>query len=137
LSVTTIIYDMNIVVALLSQTDVLHTAAVQSAQRWEARSAQVAISTATWTKLRTGAIRQGSRAEQALAAFRAAAIDDVVPVDVDIAELAARLRAADLSIRTPDALILATGHHVGAAAVLTADKKLIRAAPELVELVVP
>jgi predicted nucleic acid-binding protein len=46
-------------------------------------------------------------------------------------------RAADLSIRTPDASILATGHHVGAAAVITADKKLIRAAPELVELVVP
>jgi predicted nucleic acid-binding protein len=128
----TIVCDTNIVVGLLSRTDALHSAAGE----WEARAARVAISAVTWAELRTGAIRQGP-AEGALTAFREAAVDDVVPVDEYIAEIAARYRAPDLSMRMPDALILATGRHIGAAAVLTADKRLARAAPQLAQLVVP
>jgi predicted nucleic acid-binding protein len=133
----TIVCDTNIVVGLLSRTDALHSAAVQAAGDWEARAARVAISAVTWPELRTGALRQGPAAEGALTAFREAAVDDIVPVDEHIAEIAARSRAIDLSLRMPDALILATGRHIGAAAVLTADKRLARAAPQLAQLVVP
>jgi len=133
--VTTVVYDTNIVVALLSQTDSLHEAAVESAVRWEAHGARAVISAVSWSELRIGAMRQSLAAERALIAFRVAAVDDIVPVDVDVAEIAASFRAADLSLRMPDALILATGRHVGAAAVLTADKRLARVAPGLTELV--
>jgi len=76
-------------------------------------------------------------AERVLTVFGASAIDDIVPVDVEVAEIAARYRAVDISLRMPDALIIATGQHIGAAAVLTADKRLARVAPELAQLVVP
>jgi predicted nucleic acid-binding protein len=135
--VTTIVCDTNIVVGLLSRTDALHLAAVRAASEWEIRAANVAISAVTWAELRTGAVRQGRTAESALIAFRTAIVDAIVPVDEYVAEIAARYRAADLSLRMPDALILATGEHIGAAAVLTADKRLARAAPGLIQLVVP
>jgi predicted nucleic acid-binding protein len=135
--VTTIVCDTNIVVGLLSRTDALHSAAVQAAGEWEARAARVAISAVTWAELRTGALRQGPAAEGALTAFRVSAVDDIVPVDEHVAEIAAHYRAADVSLRMPDALILATGQHIGAVAVLTGDKRLARVAPELAQLVVP
>jgi predicted nucleic acid-binding protein len=134
---TTIVWDTNIVVGLLSRTDVLHSAAMRAASEWEDRAARVAISAVTWAELRTGAIRQGPTAEAVLTAFRHSAVDDIAPVDEHVAEIAASYRAADLSLRMPDALILATGQHIGAVAVLTADKRLARAAPGLAQLVVP
>lgn len=57
-----------------------------------------------------------ARRRQLEAVFR------VRPVDADVADEAARLRAVHRSLRLPDALALATGH-VEAAEVLTADSR--------------
>ncbi|MEU9884428.1 PIN domain-containing protein [Sphaerisporangium sp. NPDC051011] len=54
-----------------------------------------------------------------------------------MAECAAALRARDLTVRIPDALIIATAREAGADALLTADQKLYAIAPDLVELVRP
>jgi predicted nucleic acid-binding protein len=134
---TLVLYDTNIVVSLLSPTDALHHAAARTAEAWEARGARTAISVVSWAELRTGALRRGPDAEQALAAFCRVAVDEIVPVSVEIAEIAAGYRAVDLSIRMPDALVVATGRHIGADVVLTGDKQMARAAPKLVALVVP
>lgn len=80
----------------------------------------------SWAELRTGALRRGPDAERALAAFCHAAVDEIVPVSIEIAEIAARYRAADLSVRMPDALVIATGQHIGADAVLTGDQRLAK-----------
>lgn len=132
---TLVVYDTNMVVSLLSPTDSLHQSAMSVAQSWEARAARTAVSTITWAELRVGTLRRGPAAEQALNAFRQAAIDEIVPAGIEVADIAAALRAKDLSLRLPDALVIATGLHVQADAVLTADKRLLKVAPDLIQLV--
>lgn len=56
---TLVLYDTNVVVALLSRTDALYNVAMRAAEEWEARGARTAISTVTWAELRTGALRRG------------------------------------------------------------------------------
>lgn len=134
---TLVVYDTNVVIALLSSTDALHEAALRVAQEWEERGARVVISAVTWAELRTGALRRGPEAEKALGEFRQAAIDEVSPVDVQVADIAASFRAVELSLRMPDALILATGQRLSADVVLTGDVRMTKVAPHLVSLVKP
>lgn len=51
----------------------------------------------------------------------------VVPVDLEVAELAARLRS-EVPLRLPDALIVATALHRGAECVVTHDREFTKAA---------
>lgn len=132
-----VVYDTNVLVALLSPTDALHKAAREAALAWDTKGARVVMSTVSWAELRVGAIRRGTDAERALTAFCRSAVDEIVPVNTAIADAAARYRAADLTLRLPDALVVATGQYMGAAAVLTADRKLQRVDPTLVNILTP
>ncbi|WP_285708707.1 PIN domain-containing protein [Microtetraspora sp. NBRC 16547] len=129
--------DTNVISGLLDPDDALHRDALDAVRRWEGRAASFAVSVITWSELRVGALRRGAEAEKALDRFRAAAIDRVLPVDEPTADGAARLRAGDLTLRMPDALIIATAREVGADALLTADRKFPGVAPGLVELIRP
>ncbi len=53
----------------------------------------------------------------------------MLPMGAEVAEIASDLRAAH-NLRTPDALHMATGHHAGADAFLTEDRRL-RSTPEI------
>lgn len=129
--------DTNVIAGLLNPDDALHGHARDAVRRWEDKAASFAISVITWGELRVGAVRRGAEAERMLGAFRAAVIDRIIEVDEATAESAALLRAADLTIRIPDALIIATAREAGADALLTADRKFPDIAPELVELLRP
>lgn len=133
----TVMLDTNVIAGLLNPDDALHGHARDAVRRWEDKAASFAISVITWGELRVGAVRRGAEAERMLEAFRAAVIDRIVGVDEATAESAALLRAADLTIRIPDALIIATAREAGADALLTADRKFPDIAPELVELLRP
>lgn len=129
--------DTNVIVGLLDPDDALHGRARDAVHRWEDKAASFAISVITWGELRVGAVRKGVAAERMLGAFRAAVIDRIVGVNEATAESAALLRAADLTIRVPDALIIATAREVKADALLTADRKFPGIAPDLIELLRP
>ncbi|GAA4221207.1 putative nucleic acid-binding protein [Streptosporangium album] len=133
----TVMLDTNVIAGLLNPDDALHDHACNAVRRWEDKAASFTISVITWSELRVGAVRRGVAAEKMLGAFRAAVIDRIVEVDETTTESAALLRAADLTIRVPDALIIATAREVGADALLTADRKFPGIAPELVELLRP
>jgi predicted nucleic acid-binding protein len=135
--VPTVMLDTNIISSLLNPDDALHLDAFAAVRRWEDRAASFTISVITWSELRVGAARKGVEAEKALAEFRAAAIDRIVVVDEATAESAAQLRARDLTVRMPDALIIATAREEGFDALLTANRKFPGIAPEIVELVRP
>ncbi|HVQ89617.1 MAG TPA: type II toxin-antitoxin system VapC family toxin [Mycobacteriales bacterium] len=130
-----VVLDTNIVVALLSSTDTLHGVARVAVEEREADGATFELSAVSWAELLTGALRRGPAAVDALEAFVSASIDDVVPVDMAVAAQAAALRAKDLTLRMPDALVLATGHRPGVDAVLTGDKRLAKHASDLVEVI--
>jgi predicted nucleic acid-binding protein len=132
-----VMLDTNVVSSLLDPGDALHSQALGVVQDWEGEGCSFAISAIVWSELRVGAIRRGLEAEKALTEFRAEVLDEIHQVEERTADAAARLRARDLTLRVPDALIVATAQEARAAALITADKKLHRIAPDLVELVLP
>ncbi|WP_326641601.1 PIN domain-containing protein [Streptosporangium sp. NBC_01755] len=133
----TVMLDTNVIAGLLHPDDALHSHARDAVRHWEDKAASFAISVITWSELRVGAVRKGVTAGKMLGAFRAAVIDRIVEVNEATTESADLLRAADLTIRVPDALIIATARGIGADALLTADRKFPGIAPELVELLRP
>ncbi|WP_158088530.1 type II toxin-antitoxin system VapC family toxin [Thermoactinospora rubra] len=131
------VLDTNIVSAIIDPDDALHAVAMQAVLRWEGMGGSFAVSSVTWAELRVGALRRGQAGEEVLAAFRTAALDEVLAVTEPVAAAAARLRANDLGLRLPDALIAATAQVAGAGVLLSADQKLAKALPGVVELVAP
>lgn len=130
-----VVLDTNVVVALLSPTDALHQAARAAVEEWERNGATFELSVVSWVELLTGALRRGADAVDVLEAFLNTTVDHIVAIDIDVAAAAAKMRADDLALRVPDALVLATGRERGANAVLTGDKRLARHADDLVEVI--
>jgi predicted nucleic acid-binding protein len=133
--VTVVVLDTNVVVALLSPTDSLHEPAQAAVRRRELAGARFELSTVALAELLAGAMRRGAAAVKAVDAFVAASVDHVVPVDKDVAACAADLRAKSPALRMPDAIMLATGMRPRSGVLLTADRRLVRHAPEVVEVV--
>jgi predicted nucleic acid-binding protein len=130
-----VMLDTNIVTGLLNPNDALHAHALDAVRRWETQAGTFTLSVIAWSELRVGALRKGAEAEKALAAFRSSAIDEIVLVNETTANSAARLRAQDLTIRIPDALIISSARESGADVLLSADRKFCKVAPDIVELV--
>lgn len=129
--------DTNVMIGLLSSSDVLHDASKGAVERWVDQRAGLVISTVTWCEVLTGVLRQGKLSEAAFREHVERVTEMIAPVDVAIASTAASFRARDRSLLTPDALIVATAKHVGADALLTADRRLKRVDPDLVQVICP
>ncbi|MCU0922410.1 MAG: type II toxin-antitoxin system VapC family toxin [Burkholderiaceae bacterium] len=85
---------------------------------------QIAVSCVSVAEVLTGPFKQGQdalakRYEKALAGF------EIVPVSIDIAVTAARLRAGT-GLRLPDAMQAATALEIGAVALVTHDRDFSR-----------
>jgi predicted nucleic acid-binding protein len=130
-----VVLDTSVLIALMSSTDALHDRARAAVEKWELNGAMFEMSAVSWAELSVGAVRRGDDGVAALTAFIDVSVDAIVPVDEQIGTFAARLRAKDLSLRLPDALVIATGLRSGADALLTGDKRLARHVPDLVEVV--
>lgn len=91
----------------------------------EAGEATIVISTVTIAEVLAGPLRAGN--ELLTAQYRQALTRgagwQVVPLDVEVAVEAARIRAA-YRLRLPDAIQVATAIHAGAAALVTHDRAL-------------
>jgi predicted nucleic acid-binding protein len=99
--------DSSAVVAFLNGDDALHDAA-DSAIRSAAREHGLTVSTVTIAEVLTGA-KLGHHDETLIRRFLSEVVTARIPVDEQIAERAAELRAGSRTLRMPDALILATG----------------------------
>lgn len=74
----------------------------------ESGRTRLLVSTLTASELLTGPLRSGDRPGEAKVKVFVQGLCRAVPVDIEIAEVAARLRARH-GLRTPDAIICATG----------------------------
>lgn len=101
-----VILDSDAVIGFLDSGDALHASA-DSAIRELLREQRLLVSVVTYAEVLTGA-RLGHHDESRVAGFFAELISEVLSVDVAIADIAARLRARQKTLRMPDALILAT-----------------------------
>jgi len=93
----------------------------------ESGAVQVVISTVTLAEVLAGPLRAGNEllTAQYREALTRSAGWQVVPLDVEVAVEAARIRAA-YRLRLPDAIQVATAIRVGAAALVTHDRALRR-----------
>lgn len=98
--------DSDAVVGFLDAGDALHRAADAAIRELLQREALV-VSAVTFAEVLSGA-RRGHHDESVVAAFFADLISAVLPVDLAVADIAARLRAQNHTLRMPDAMIFAT-----------------------------
>lgn len=98
--------DSDAVVGFLDAGDALHRAA-DAAIRELLQRERLVVSAVTFAEVLTGA-RRGHHDEAVVAAFFADLISAVLPVDLAVADIAARLRAQNRTLRMPDAMIFAT-----------------------------
>lgn len=76
-----------------------------------------------FAEVMVGASRLGPDAIRRTEAFVDSIVDEVRPIDRQVAQAAATLRAGHKSIRLPDALVLAVGRIAEASAIVTADAR--------------
>jgi predicted nucleic acid-binding protein len=101
-----VVLDSDAVIGFLDRDDALHPAS-DAAIRELAQEQRLLVSAVTYAEVLTGA-RLGHHDDRHLAGFFSELISGIVPVDADVAAVAADLRASVRSLRMPDALILAT-----------------------------
>lgn len=98
--------DSSVVIGFLDRADDLHKAADEEV-RDLMRSDQLVVSAITFAEVLTGA-RLRHHDEGRVKGFFDELISRIPPVDVDVADYAAHLRARAKSLSMPDALIVAT-----------------------------
>lgn len=118
--------DADAIVGFLDRSDALHQGALEQIGH-AALSDALAVSAVTLAEVLTGALL-GHHDEGLVRGFFADLITTVAPVDEQVAEEAAALRAA-ANLRMPDALVLATAIvHSEVTALITGDERIRRAA---------
>jgi predicted nucleic acid-binding protein len=110
--------DSSVLIAYLDQDDRLHEAAAEKVESSLRSGSGLAISAVSWAEILNGA-KQGHHDEAAIREFVADFGIEILPVTTRVAERAAQLQAGYAAgaarkrdkprLRTPDALILATG----------------------------
>lgn len=116
-----VVLDSDAVVAFLDRADTLHAAADEAIRDLLGKDRLLA-SAVTYAEVLTGA-RLGRHDERRVRGFFADLISEILPVDAEVADKAADLRARRKSLRMPDALILATATlHSDANLIVTGDQ---------------
>jgi predicted nucleic acid-binding protein len=115
-----ILLDSTVIVGFLDGDDALHEVAVAKLKEVFGRTSLVA-STVSYAEVMTGVAR-GHHPKQQVERFFDVVVTDLLAVDRPVAARAATLRGKRVSLRMPDALILATADvHSEVDTVLCAD----------------
>ena len=121
-----VVLDSDAVVAFLDRADALHDAADETIRDLLGKE-RLFASAVTYGEVLTGA-RLGRHDEKRVRGFFSDLISEILPVDAEVADKAADLRARRKSLRMPDALILATAElHPKVALVVTGDQRAAKA----------
>jgi predicted nucleic acid-binding protein len=117
-----VVLDSDAVVAFLDRADALHDAADEAVRDLLGKNRLLA-SAVTYAEVLTGA-RLGRHDEKRVRGFFTDLISEILPVDAKVADKAADLRSKRISLRMPDAMILATADlHSEVGLVVTGDRR--------------
>lgn len=117
-----VVLDAGVVIAALETADANHAAAIASLRQHandDVRIPASVLAEALVSPCRRGVQQQVRETIHNLGLA-------IVPLDEDIAVLAADVRARRRTVRLPDALVAATGEALDADVVLTTDRRLAR-----------
>ena len=122
-----VVLDSDAVVAFLDRADALHDAADEAIRDLLGKN-RLFASAVTYAEVLTGA-RLGRHDEKQVRGFFADLVSKILPVDAEVADKAADLRARRKYLRMPDALILATAElHPEIDLIVTGDRRAAKAA---------
>lgn len=126
----TVVLDSSVVIAFVNEDDAHHRTAVSElrAARW--RDDELVLPVTVLSESLVGAHRAGAGFAADMSRRLLGLFGPARPPDVEIADMAARLRARVASLRLPDALVIATGV-VDDAVVLTCDRRMSAVDPRV------
>ncbi len=118
-----IVLDAGVVVSVGSVEDSFHRSSREAVSRARQDRIRLVLPVSAYSEALVHPVRQGKDAVDAVERFVSDVPLHLHPIDIDIARLAARLRAVHRALRLPDALVIATGMAVGADEVITTDAR--------------
>jgi predicted nucleic acid-binding protein len=117
-----VVLDSDAVIGFLDRNDALHAAADKAIRNLVVKE-RLLVSVVTYAEVLTGA-RLGHHDERQVKGFFSDLISDVLPVNMNVGEVATDLRSRRKSLRMPDAMILATAEiQPDVGLVVTGDQK--------------
>lgn len=123
-----VVLDTSVVIAFREPADAHHARAVAAFTRHQGE--ELVLPASAYAEALVGPSRRGPAAIASFDRFISDLAARIEPLTREIARQAARLRSRHVSLRPPDALILATGDVLDADLVLTADAAWPKAAGE-------
>jgi predicted nucleic acid-binding protein len=118
------VIDAGVVIGLLDRSDVHHEGAERSLRSALERRDELILPASAYSEVLVAPFRAGEDAVAKVDAFLATLPARIEPLTNSIARKAAELRAVHgRKLRLPDALVLATAQVLGAAWVLTTDRR--------------
>lgn len=115
-----VVLDASVIIGFLDPEDALHDACVGALSRHQ--HDDLTIPASVYAEILVAPYRTGAEAVAEVEAFLSDFSVEVEPITSAVARAAARLRSARMSLRIPDALVLATADEIGAEIVLTGDE---------------
>lgn len=115
--------DAGVLVGFLDAEDVHHRSARSAIAEAVDRADNLEMAASALAECLVGPARRGDEAVDLVHDLRQRLPIATVPLDVDIATAAARLRARHRSLRLPDALVIATAAVGGADQLVTTDRR--------------
>jgi predicted nucleic acid-binding protein len=115
--------DAGVLIGFLDGSDVHHEAARDVFAGALQAGEQLAMAASAFAEILLGPARRGAADIRTVRNLADRLPIEIIPLDVEIATTAARLRAAHRTLRLPDALVIATAIEAAADRLLTTDRK--------------
>ena len=119
-----VVLDASVVIAFLDATDAHHARAVAALSA--RRTDELVVPASVYAETLVRPFREGAAAVAKVERFYADFAIRIEPLTPDVARRAAELRSRRAGLKLPDAIVLATGESLSAAAILTADDEWSR-----------
>ena len=115
--------DAGVIIGFLDASDAHHQTSRAALADAVQQSDHLALAASALAESLVGPARRGEPAVHAVRNLVDRLPISIIPLDVEIATTAARLRAAHRTLRLPDALVIATAIEQAADRVITTDRK--------------
>ncbi len=115
--------DAGVIIGFLDDLDAHHQTSREALADAVRHGDHFALASSALAESLVGPARRGESAVQAVRTFLDRLPISIIPLDIEIATTAARLRAAHRALRPPDALVIATAIEQEADHLITTDRK--------------
>lgn len=116
------VLDAGVIIAFLDANDAHHAAAHTALGDALSRNDRLVLPASAFAEILVGPSRKGPAAVGAVRDLVARVPIAIEPLDAEVAVAAACIRARHRSLKLPDALVLATAHHLDADHLVTTDR---------------